>query len=463
MRRRSLLRAIPLAAAALLSGCGLPEEGPDPTVESVAVPAPELPDTDRLEPQQLPDEGERPVVSERVHNAGDAGEIQVSFTPLETEGNGAFTGTTGRATVVEFAAGTTRPVSFEDVPVSEYDWYGVEVFPHSVTVTVSNGGEAGRVEVTVTGGDGEEVRDRTTVTIEEGAQREIRFSGAFVALSGGELILIAVTLSRRAVVTLQLQVLKPPQLRGGSETNHSNQYECLRVRGLIGAPGDDVGVALAVEPLRVVGDRRSHVGSQRERVSTLRAGELEAALAGEHCPVWQLFVALPAVDHRFERLPVVARPRGAERPADHAVALLFFRVAHLELPRFEADHLAGLHGDCLALLADVEQRRPLLDVEHLLLVVVCVEPTREGVAGFEFEVVHREVLGPERVRDGTADLVDLHRADLVADLVDVDFLHAAPIRARKNSSIDCPNSVHCRPGPVRRPNQASAVYPKCSS
>jgi len=66
-------------------------------------------------------------------------------------------------------------------------WYGVEVFPYSVTVTVSNGGETGRVEVTVTGGDGAEVRDRTTVTIEEGAQREIRFSGAFVALSGGEL------------------------------------------------------------------------------------------------------------------------------------------------------------------------------------------------------------------------------------------------------------------------------------
>jgi hypothetical protein len=63
-------------------------------------------------------------------------------------------------------------------------WYGVEVFPYSVTVTVSNGGETGRVEVTATGG---EVRDRTTVTIEEGAQREIRFSGAFVALSGGEL------------------------------------------------------------------------------------------------------------------------------------------------------------------------------------------------------------------------------------------------------------------------------------
>ena len=72
----------------------------------------------------------------------------------------------------------------------------------------------------------------------------------------------------------------------------------------------------------------------------------------------------------------------------------------------------------------LEGRRPLNDVEDLLLVVVRVHSPRELLAGFEFVVDRRHVLGS----DGSANVaslpVDPHRVRFAVEFFDVDSFHA---------------------------------------
>jgi len=145
--------------------------------------------------------------------------------------------------------------------------------------------------------------------------------------------------------------------------------------------------------------------------------------------VGQFLVAVLAVNHRFEFLPVVGGAWRAKRPAGDFVALFLDGIARLELAGGKADDLAGLHGDLFAVLADLENRRAGFDVEDLFLVVMTVEAAGEGIARLEFEVVHREVLCSQFVRDWSAGVVDLQWVDFVAHVVDGDFLHVWPLRA----------------------------------
>ena len=118
---------------------------------------------------------------------------------------------------------------------------------------------------------------------------------------------------------------------------------------------------------------------------------------------------------------VVAGLRRAERePHDPLVGVV---LTGLELAGREPDQPTRFDLRLLAVEAHLERRRSLLDVEDLLLVVVSVQAPRKRLAGFEFEVVHRDVLGAEGVRDGFADRVDPERVVLDIYIVDIGFFH----------------------------------------
>lgn len=158
------------------------EPEPDPVVETVERPMPELPERDPLAATPMPS-GSDPSVSEVVENAGAAGTVHVHLTPLTEQEEGTYTGTTGRVEVVSLDAGERRTVTFEDVPASEYDAYRVDARSASITAVVRNRGEAGRVVVTVRSSDGASVHEDTDLSMEADETAELTFEGSYTLVA----------------------------------------------------------------------------------------------------------------------------------------------------------------------------------------------------------------------------------------------------------------------------------------
>lgn len=195
MNRRRFLAATAPALWAWSAGCVAGDsEGPNPEVETVAVPAPQLPEHDRLDAPELPRGDEEPAVTEPVENRGDAGEVRVSLTLLEADGEGSYVGQTARARALSLDANERRDVTFSELPVGEYDRYQVETRPASLTATVRNRGGAGEIVVSVYSGteDSPEPVDERAVEVRPDDTVAVEFAGAYVQFGGDELDVEAV-------------------------------------------------------------------------------------------------------------------------------------------------------------------------------------------------------------------------------------------------------------------------------
>ncbi|MDF9747428.1 hypothetical protein [Natrinema salsiterrestre] len=161
------------------------EDPPEPIVEDVRVPAVEHVDRDVLPPVESidPDSDSDREFAGTFENAGDAGDAAISLYLLEADDADADVLTAGapaRVTVVRFAAGERRDVTFDDVSPEGDDAYYLEAQIGSVEADVRNDGEDGLVEVVLTSPDGEPTGKRRTLELDADATETVSFDGAFM-------------------------------------------------------------------------------------------------------------------------------------------------------------------------------------------------------------------------------------------------------------------------------------------
>ncbi|EMA31886.1 hypothetical protein [Halobiforma nitratireducens] len=192
-RRRALVTAgglFPMAISGCVSRSSEPEDldeddPPDPVVEDVRIPAVEHVDRNGMPLIEPIDEDADSALefAGTFENAGDAGDAVISLYLLEADGtdeSALVAGAPARGTVARFAAGERREIVFDDVSPQEYDAYFLEAQIGSVEADVRNDGEAGKVEVVLTGPGGQRADERRTVEIDADGTETISFDGPFM-------------------------------------------------------------------------------------------------------------------------------------------------------------------------------------------------------------------------------------------------------------------------------------------
>ncbi|MFC7115021.1 hypothetical protein ACFQH2_08710 [Natronoarchaeum sp. GCM10025703] len=197
MHRRRLLALSGALFAVPLAGCSSSDDGdeqaPEPVVESVRYPDPYLPERDVLDVTPVPEDST--PITERVGNAGNTGEVDVALTLLEsaedeTDGGTVYTGSTDRVRRITIDEAGIGEVSFEGIATG-YDTYWIDARPASLTATVTNESEDGRVVVSVSSPDGSSVHAEERIDLAAGDTTELTFRGYYVAMSADDLVVEA--------------------------------------------------------------------------------------------------------------------------------------------------------------------------------------------------------------------------------------------------------------------------------